>query len=263
MLDTSNRTCPGCGSSGQRDLPQYSLDEWRVVACTDCGFVYLSNPPGYEALEEEYGWEKTSAAETERRLETRGKAARLSKSTRWRLRLFGFTKKQLDRYFRSGNALDIGCGNGVRLLETGAVPHGVEISRELNRVANEKMKERGGYSIQAPAVEGVRKFPEDYFDSVLMHSFLEHEEQPGPLLDSLHRVLKKGGVIYVRVPNYGSINRMVTGQKWCGFRYPDHVNYFTIPTLKKMAHDHGYSFKLLNPITVPVNDNIKALLTKI
>jgi len=158
--------------------------------------------------------------------------------------------------------LDIGCGNGASLLKAKGIPHGIEISRELHKISNERMKERGGYCIHAPAVEGVKAFPDNYFKGVLMHSFLEHEENPADLINGLHRILESGGHVYVRVPNYDSLNRKVMGKKWCGFRYPDHVNYFTFDSLKNMAHENGFSFKLLNPINVMVDDNLKALLIK-
>jgi hypothetical protein len=75
------------------------------------------------------------------------------------------------------------------------------------------------------------------------------------------RVLAPGGSIYVRVPNYGSLNRRMLGAKWCGFRYPDHVNYFTTTSLGAMAGDCGLKLKLLNPIRLPLDDNINAVLS--
>ena len=57
--------CPQCGATAVVALPRYSTAEWHVVACIDCGFVYLRNPPTYARLEEEFAWEKTAPAETE------------------------------------------------------------------------------------------------------------------------------------------------------------------------------------------------------
>ncbi len=126
------------------------------------------------------------------------------------------------------------------------------------------MKEMYSTSVaaQVSAYWVQKAFPKDYFESVLMHSFLEHEEKPGELLEGVYRILKPGGHAYVRVPNYGSVNRMVTGRKWCGFRYPDHVNYFTVGSLKKLAEATGYRFKLLNKLNIAFDDNVKALLIK-
>lgn len=256
------RVCPACKSGKANALEAFSQDHWRLVSCADCDFVYLKNPPAYSALVDDFSWEKTSAKETERRLETRSVGAKLSKSSQWRLSLLRLSRTKVEHYFDKGNVLDVGCGKGERLLNSGGIPHGVEISRELHAISNNNMKAKGGHCIHAPAVEGVKEFPNDYFDGVLMHSFLEHEKSPSSLLSGIYKVLKLGGHVYVRVPNFGSLNRKFMGKKWCGFRYPDHVNYFTVKSLKQLAQDNGFSFKLLNPLNIMVDDNIKAYLVK-
>ena len=73
--------------------------------------------------------------------------------------------------------------------------------------------------------------------------------------------LKKGGSVYVRVPNYGSINRRVMGVRWCGFRFPDHVNYFSEGTLKRLAATVGYSYRRLNWLSA-FDDNLIVVLAK-
>ena len=62
------------------------------------------------------------------------------------------------------------------------------------------------------------------------------------------------------MPNFGSVNRRVSGSQWCGFRYPDHVNYFTPQSLRTMAADCGLSLRLINPLLFVFNDNINAML---
>ena len=116
--------------------------------------------------------------------------------------------------------------------------------------------------MHAPAVDGIGHFEDTYFDAVLLHSFLEHEQYPSILLAKLNRVLKPGGIVYIRVPNYGSLNRKFMGKKWCGFRYPDHIHYFTVSTLKEMAAKNGFQLKLLNRINIHLDDNIKAVLIR-
>ena len=101
-----------------------------------------------------------------------------------------------------------------------------------------------------------------FFSGVIMSSVAEHEKQPKTLLAHVARVLEDGGTAYIRVPNFGSVNRVVMGAKWCGFRHPDHVNYFTVATLRRMAAECGLGVRLLNPIRLPFDDNINALLRK-
>jgi predicted SAM-dependent methyltransferase len=95
-----------------------------------------------------------------------------------------------------------------------------------------------------------------------MFSYLEHEANVARVLDGAFRALKPGGAVFVRVPNFGSVNRRVIGPKWCGFRYPDHVNYFTLSSLRQVAARAGFETRLVNRLNLWFDDNIQVLLTK-
>ena len=77
------------------------------------------------------------------------------------------------------------------------------------------------------------------FAGVLMSAFLEHEVEPNGLLQGVAKVLQPGGVVIIKVPNYGSWNRKIRAEKWCGFRLPDHVNYFTPENLEALIVRQG------------------------
>ncbi len=257
-----DRECPQCGARAPVLLVRYSTPDWHVVRCANCGFVFLGNPPAYGRLVEEYAWEKTSAAETDRRRESRPLLMWLDTRTRWRLHLFGRDRDELyRRLFRPGRVLDVGSGGGAGAPEP-FVPYGIEISQVLYERSAAAMRARGGDVIHGPAAEAIADFPNGFFTGVILSSVLEHEVQPKRLLGEVARVLQAGGKAYVRVPNFGSINRVVNGGKWCGFRHPDHVNYFTVASLRRMAADRGLGLRLLHPIRLPVDDNINAVLEK-
>jgi SAM-dependent methyltransferase len=254
------RDCPRCGASAFRALSAYSSPPWQIVECSACGFVFLRNPPDYKHLVSAFAWEKTRVAEVERRKTQSPVRMWLDRMTRWRAGLYSpGIAGRLQRLFSQGRVLDVGCGSGKKVPEP-FVPFGVEISEELSRAADVHMRSRGGRAIHAPAVDGVKEFPDRYFSGILLRSFLEHEKQLKALLAECSRVLAPGGAVYVRVPNYGSVNRRLLGGKWCGFRYPDHVNYFTTTSLGAMAGDCGLALELLNPIRLPLDDNINAVL---
>lgn len=258
----AERCCPACGSGEREALPAYSEGEWSVVECRACGFVYLANPPGYAALVDDYAWEKTSKVEKAWRAEHRPVSSTLRKALRWRFRVIGGSVNRIMGLLGGGRILDIGCGKGRPMFMEGCTPFGIEISRELHAQADAKMRAKGGYAVHAPAIDGLASFEDRSFDGVIMHSYLEHEEHPGPVLAEVARVLKPGGRAYVRVPNYGSLNRRVRGRHWCGFRYPDHVNYFTEKSLRTMAGSAGFGARLVNWLNLPIDDNIKMLLVK-
>ena len=94
-----------------------------------------------------------------------------------------------------------------------------------------------------------------------MRSYLEHETNPRSVLEKCFVALKAGGVVYIKVPDYGCVGRRVVGKNWCGFRFPDHVNYFTKRSLKQLAQSIGYSYQQANVIA-GLDDNLYALLRK-
>jgi SAM-dependent methyltransferase len=259
---TEKRCCPQCDSREAVALDAYSMGTWRIGRCSACGFVYLLNPPDHHRLEDEFAWEKTFAAETVRRKEARPVVAAVDESTRWRLRLFSRDRQALyRRIFAPGRVLNVGCGANVGLPRP-FIPYGIEISRELHARAVPAFRARGGEVVFGPAAILIDQFPAGYFSGVVLSSVLEHETEARKLLKGVARVLADSGVAYVRVPNFASLNRRVMGAAWCGFRYPDHVNYFTPESLRRMAAECGLGLRLLTPMTLPVNDNINGIMLK-
>jgi SAM-dependent methyltransferase len=259
---TRSRSCPICFENKSEKIDAYARDHWVIERCCACAHIYLKNPPGYEALEEDFAWEKTYVAEHERRLKASPVLYRLDLATR--VRTTAFRKSKEDKWtawFGGGSVLDIGCSNMVEIFK-GFTPYGIEISKELAAQADEQMRRAGGYCIFGPGAQAIEKFDADMFDGIVMSSYLEHEAEPLKVLKGAARALKKSGSIYVRVPNFNSLGRKLTGKNWVGFRYPDHVNYFTLADLKRLASKCGLKVNLLNPIRLPFDDNINALLQK-
>jgi ubiquinone/menaquinone biosynthesis C-methylase UbiE len=263
------RACPLCGHDNQQQAASvFSKDEWLIKECAKCQFVYLENAPDYSRLSTEFAWEKTSVAETAERVQREPVVTAISQQAKavrasWlkRQKLVDLTMAHVPL----GPVLDIGCGtgSGFKKWAEGHVPHGIEISHELARRANKVAKARGGRVIEADAVSGLKQFPSQHFSGVLMSAFLEHEAHPGPLLKETARVLRKDGACIIKVPNYGSWNRRLRGKRWCGFRWPDHVNYFTPESLVKLCQDSGLRVKRFRfQDRHPISDNMWLVVGK-
>jgi len=266
-LKNENRDCPGCGTnnSSSADLP-VSPVEWPLKTCPTCSFTYLSRVPRQEFFSEDLAWDKTFAAEEERRLASRGmlkRAARQIRSIVLPVRL------DVDYFLRAnakdGRVLDVGVSNGKYLLRLvdRFVPFGVEISKEAAHRTNARFKPYGGAVVHAPALEGIASFDERFFSGVILRSYLEHEYKPGPVLNALHRVLDLGGVAVIKVPNYGSLNRKIFGASWCGYRFPDHVNYFTRKSLTKMLSSNGFEVNFVWHKSLPTSDNMTCIARRV
>ena len=261
------RDCPLCGEgSGSAPAGRYSREPWAVKDCPACGFVYIDRAPEFEMQFETMAWERTTKLEEQRRAELRPFSYRASKRTRFRMHLL--PKRMVLGYvasrIRGGNVLDLGCGDGHAMASfpDGFVPYGIEISTKAAAVADRAFRERGGYAINAACVEGLRRFPEGFFAAASLRSYLEHEAEPLPVLRQLARVLAPGGFAVVKVPNYGSLNRRIMGRRWCGFRYPDHLNYFTPRTLREMAGRAGFTASFGRTGRLPTSDNMWVVLAR-
>jgi hypothetical protein len=51
------------------------------------------------------------------------------------------------------------------------------------------------------------------------------------------------------------------GTKWCGWRFPDHVNYFTAASLRALAESVGFRFSHTNRLSL-FDDNIIGVLKR-
>ena len=274
--------CPILESMTDVEPTNYSREPWVVVRCRTTDLVFLANPPSYAQLAEQFAWEKTWQEESRRRRTDQPIVSRLSSlAKRLKTTLLPNRNKMLTLICqtiavraatRPIRFLDIGCGCGTlmqkvqqRLQSRGyeSIPSGIEVSKQLASIAQEKIAEFGGKVLVQGSVDGVALLKSGSIDLVVMSSFLEHEFQPLRLFRELRRVLDPRGSIVLKVPNFASWNRIVRGRRWSGFRYPDHVNYFTPRTLATLAKEEKFivSRQGLRE-RFPLSDNMYAVLKK-
>lgn len=271
--------CPILNRVTSVDTLDESCEPWRLVRCRETGFVFLANPPEYSQLVDEFAWEKTYLAEKERRRQTEPGVAIVSDLLKAAKRMlfpgrspfFAIARSVLPREGEL-HLLDIGCGRGSLLVEihgryaklgVKVVPYGIEISRGLAATSGEAFAALGGKVVFAGALEGIAEFAPDDFDGVFMSSFLEHERRPLSLLQKLPGIIKTTASIILKVPNYNCLNRLLRGKKWCGFRFPDHVNYFTPRTLAILAAEAGLEVARQRfSDRLPLSDSMYAVLRR-
>lgn len=252
---------------------------WIVRQCSETGFVFLENPPGYESLQADLAWEVTSRREALARATAEPTLYAMSTAIKkFRLNTLKRNKvadlaTAIVRNSRSAKIqmLDLGCGSGQLLgvvmdrlpaeVRDRCVPYGVEISNELAHQSTAALAPYGGQCVHASALDGMANLKDASFDLIVMSSFLEHEIQPLPLLRETARCLREGGRVLIKVPNYASWNRSFRGARWCGYRWPDHVNYFTPLTLAAIAHSASLEIERMNLFDrLPISDSLYAVL---
>jgi len=235
-----------CGRNNQAEASSpYSREHWRIKTCPSCSFVYLENAASYEQLVSDFAWTKTKVDERDRKISQEPVLLKAERRLRrLRRRAFGYNDKALiflKAFVPTGDFLDIGCGIGGNIER--AAPDlrgsGIELDANAAAQAREIARSVGGDVIHADALSGLKQLPERSFDAVMMRAFLEHETQPRDVLEQTCRVLRPGGYTVIQVPNFGCLNRRVRGSRWCGFRFPDHVNYFVPGSLRGMVEASG------------------------
>ncbi len=140
------------------------------------------------------------------------------------------------RYRKEGRLFDLGAGWGHFLLagkQLGYEVSGIEISLNPYLYAKEDLK---------LPVEHVDFFqwecaPES-FDIVTMWDVLEHIDEADRFVAKCASLLKKGGYLFIQVPQIDSFFARRQQEKW-NMMSLDHVNYFSTKTLPILLERHG------------------------
>ena len=260
-MSATHRPCPRCHTDNASAPPSpFSCDPWTLKACS-CGMLYLENAPSYEALQDTFAWEKTAAAETVRREAAEPLVQTVSKAVvqvRRKVSRGDKLTSMIETLFPDGPVVDIGCAKGGVLRRISATEViGIEISQDLAKRAKANLKHKNCRIIHADALRGMKQLPPASIAGIVMSAFLEHEVQPATLLTEVNRALIPGGRAIIKVPNFACWNRKVRGRRWCGFRFPDHVNYFTPDTLRRLCGLSGLVIVRFGWLDrLPTNDNM-------
>ncbi len=166
--------------------------DYKVVKCNSCELCYTDPQIDFSSDEwkflydENYFSEKSAWYEKNRERDRNERFSNVLK--------YSSNKIQ--------NFLDVGCGEGFCLLEAenrGWNAYGVDITD--NRI--EKAKKSSIKFFKSDLLNF--KLPDEFFDVVYMDSVLEHVINPYNYLLEIKRILKKGGILYIGVPNEDSL----------------------------------------------------------
>lgn len=146
--------------------------------------------------------------------------------------------KIIRKYRASGKILDVACGLGFFLAyaERYYDAYGIDISE----YAIKKAKQRTTQAKISVGDATNLDYESDYFDIVTCFDLLEHLPKPALALKEFHRVLKKGGILVIRIPNISSIGAKLKKEKWFGYRDKTHVSLLSNNEWMKLLKDNGF-----------------------
>lgn len=134
-----------------------------------------------------------------------------------------------------GSVLDIGAATGVLLdifKEAGWKTYGIEPSQSAHRA------EKKGHTIFNTSLEKTQI--KQKFDVIIANHVLEHIENPNHFLGLAQKLLKKDGILYIDVPNFGGIRSLLLKSDWPYLLPTEHVNHFTHKSLSYLLDTNGF-----------------------
>ena len=214
-------SCILCGS--------YSLDKIRgyeqhhLIKCKSCKFVFCEPIPSIEELEDHYkGY---------------GRNDYLSPIT---IKRYHEILDSFEPYRKTNKLIDVGCGIGYFLefaKKRGWDVFGTEFTDEAIQKCSEK-----GIKMEKGILDPENYIPGE-FDIITSFEVIEHINNPVHELNSFHKLLRKGGLVYVTTPNFNSLLRYQLKSDYNAICYPEHLSYYTPNTLKKVFTRVGFKTK--------------------
>ena len=222
----STRPCPACQS--WRATVLFRKENIPFVECRSCRTVYVNPTPPASLLQSLYDNLGANYFSDDVKL-----ALDFNPRRYWR------ELSAIPTWARHGRLLDVGCATGSFLAGALAIGfadvRGIDISRPSIEYANQKM----GLSVAIAADFLSQPFVAGEFDMVTLWATLEHVAEPEQFLRESCRVLKKGGMVCLSVPNRSGISMRGLGRRWHMVGL-EHLNYFTPPSLRLLLERVGF-----------------------
>jgi 2-polyprenyl-3-methyl-5-hydroxy-6-metoxy-1,4-benzoquinol methylase len=189
----------------------------QIVRCNRCGLVFV-NPRLVSRAE----WSTYSDSDEDTYFAATRAARAVANEG-----LLADLEQQLGQ---PGRLLDVGCGDGLLMIQahaSGWRVSGVEIRARLAQ----RLRDQGmGQQIHHCSLEDA-SFADASFDVVTLINVLEHVRDPRGMLAECKRIVRPGGLVAVHVPNVGGLQARLRGGRWKHYEPLEHLFYFDRRTL--------------------------------
>ena len=234
--------CPACESGfathafDSAAQMHESREGFSFARCRDCGVLYLSSRPTWEALGHFYP-DTYLPYRGEKAWGVFGPLVRFDQT-----RLDEKRVRAVEKAFRFKNrlrVLDVGCGKptflkALKRKQPNAECWGLDF--KVSGWAGQK--EFKGLNL----VEGeVKNAPlSGTFDVITLWHYLEHDAYPLETLRHLQRFAHADTVLLVEVPNALALSHRVFGPRWAGLHTPRHMVIYSPSQLESMLRRTGW-----------------------
>lgn len=146
---------------------------------------------------------------------------------------------------REGKLLDIGAGTGAfaAYMKT----EGWEVTG-LEPEAMARERAQADHKITLLDMGQLESLPDDTYDAITLWHVLEHVHDLHRYLDRLRALVKKGGRIFIAVPNYTSYDACVYGPAWAAYDVPRHLYHFSPDAMEVLLNRHQLQLCYTQPM---------------
>jgi 2-polyprenyl-3-methyl-5-hydroxy-6-metoxy-1,4-benzoquinol methylase len=205
--------------------------EFRAVRCVRCQTVRLDPRPSDEEMQAHYTESTYARAEGDEDAEL---AERLDAyNARLIARVLGKVNGGAPQ-----NVLDVGCGDGrflVGMQESGWEATGLETDPVVAKIAGERTQTQ-----ILPTFLENSGLPESHFGVISLHHVLEHVPDPRVTLEHAYKLLAPGGMLFLALPNVGSVEAKLFRSTWCPLDLPRHFWGFHPHSLTRLVEEIGF-----------------------
>ena len=229
-MHIANKKCNLCGSIETEiisEITRYEVPAKSVI-CRVCGLVFIDEETRQKDLRQYYD-EKYRKQYVSQDLDSQS----------YQDQKVNQAKKLIEKGIVRGNVLEIGCANGVLLLELKKIKKeisifGVEPTRDIAEQA-----EKSGVNVFCDFVENYED-NETKFDLIIIDHVLEHFQDPKKVILKLKSILKEDGTIFIEVPDilepYHDLEHL--------FFQHVHLYNFSARTLTALLKSCGFKFEM-------------------
>jgi SAM-dependent methyltransferase len=140
---------------------------------------------------------------------------------------------------RPGKLLDVGCGNGNRVVQFQKLGWDAQ-GQEVDPKAAAEARRISGAPVHVGPLEEAG-FPDSTFDAITMSHVIEHVHDPVGLLQECRRILRLNGTLVIVTPNSQSYGHARFGAFWRGLEPPRHLHLFSQRALHQTAVKAGFT----------------------
>jgi 2-polyprenyl-3-methyl-5-hydroxy-6-metoxy-1,4-benzoquinol methylase len=147
-------------------------------------------------------------------------------------------RRRIEKYKKKGHILDIGCGRGLFLdimRRHGWSVAGVEFNEET-----------ASYAAETYGINVMTGNPQDWgfdkesFDVITINHVIEHVHKPAEMISECNRLLRKGGLLVIAVPNIYSLQASAGKGSWFHLDIPHHLYHFSEEGLFILLKKNSY-----------------------